>query len=391
MIGDSEYAGLTASRIAALVSSREVSAREVTEAALARLDAVDTNLRAFTECWPERALRRAEEVDRAAAEGRPLPFAGVPLGVKAWEISGSVQLRRLVAAGCVPIGATAVPSGRDGWQTWGHTERGPTTNPWCPSRTPGGSSAGSAAAVAARIVPIATAIDGAGSTRIPAAWCGVLGVKVTNGLVPTRDASGLAAPGPLCRAAPDAGRYLEVISNGSVSVEPRPRTRPTAAWSVDLGFAEVDPEVASVARRAAQRLAQAGIVDEREATVRLRDPAPAWSARRAGAPEAGTADTAGVNEQRLRRAFAEVELLMTPTTPAPPHGHSGPGEVMNTALTWAFNISGHPALSMPAGFTRDGCPVGLQLVGRHRAEARLLSVAVASQGDQEDMAASRAR
>jgi Asp-tRNA(Asn)/Glu-tRNA(Gln) amidotransferase A subunit family amidase len=97
-----------------------------------------------------------------------------------------VQTVRLVAAGCVPVGATAVPGRGTSWQTWGHTDRGPTLNPLGPAFSPGGSSAGSAAAVAAGLVPLATGSDGAGSVRIPAAWCGVLGLKLTNGRVPAR-------------------------------------------------------------------------------------------------------------------------------------------------------------------------------------------------------------
>jgi Asp-tRNA(Asn)/Glu-tRNA(Gln) amidotransferase A subunit family amidase len=120
--------------------------------------------------------------------------------------------------------------------------------------------------------------------------------------------------------------------------------------------------------------------------LRLTDPGPAWLALRtrgngpAGAEPDGT-DLAGAervraeNDRRLTALFADAELLLTPTAPTAPHGHEGPGDRYSTSLTWAFNLSGHPALSLPAGFGGDGCPAGLQLVAPHGREALLLAVA----------------
>lgn len=112
--------------------------------------------------------------------------------------------------------------------------------------------------------------------------------------------------------------------------------------------------------------------------VRLLDPEPAWRALRdpAGDQDAA-AELRAENNRRLADVFTDIDLLVTPTTPNRPHDHTGPGARMSVALTWAFNVSGHPAISVPAGFTADGCPVGLQLIARHHAEADLIHVAAA--------------
>lgn len=388
------YPTLTAGTIAAMVSGGEVSARDVTEAALSWLARLDGQLRAFREVWPEQARLAADAVDRAAVSGASLPLAGVPLGVKAWDGPQSPQAKRLIQAGCVPIGATSVPGHGTPWQTWGHTDRGPTVNPWRPDRVPGGSSAGSAAAVAAGIVPLATGTDGAGSIRIPAAWCGVVGVKPTAGRVPGEGPGGIRNAGPLSRTVADAAAYLDAVFGGtSMVAETRAgrAVRPVvAAWSATLGFASVDPETATIAEVGARRLAEAGAVVLADEPMILLDPVQAWPVlrgdRRAttGGPGAEPAMSRqeaealrAENDRRLAELFRVVDVLLTPTMPAGPHGHEGPGEVMNVSLTWAFNISGHPAISVPAGRTQAGLPVGLQLVGRHRAEPLLIRLASA--------------
>lgn len=377
MILDEEYADLTAVRVSSLVCARELSAAEVVDAALARLLWVDRAVRAFIACWEDAARRAAAEVDRRVADGESFPLAGVPLGVKAWERTASPQVSRLVAAGCIPIGVTSVPRRTTPWQTWGHTERGPTLNPWRADRSPGGSSAGSAAAVSASVVPLATASDGAGSTRIPAAWCGVVGIKVTNGRLPSRDTGGLTAFGPIARTVEDAARYASAVFGDDMTGYPTARSRRpvTAVWSATLGFADTDPPVAAVAWAAVDRLVNCGAIELQSHPVHLLNPEPAWRALRNPAGDHSTAQALRAeNNHRLARIFDEVDLLLTPTTPGPPHGHSGPGKRMNTSLTWTFNLSGHPAASIPAGFTNEGCPVGLQLVARHREEAALFDV-----------------
>ncbi|WP_210036046.1 amidase family protein [Pseudonocardia parietis] len=154
----------------------------------------------------------------------------------------------------------------------------------------------------------------------------------------------------------------------------------TAAWSPDLGFAgaDLDPAVVTIARSAARRWVSRTGLDEIEVPVRLRDPAPAWAAlRRPGASAASLRAANALrraNDRALRELFERVDLLLTPATPDGPHGHDGPGGRMNVALTWAFNLSGHPAVSVPAGFGPDGCPVGLQIVARPGEDHRLLTL-----------------
>ncbi|MFG2951471.1 amidase family protein [Streptomyces adustus] len=376
MISTAEYALLSASDIARHVNRGDLAAREVVAAALARIMERDDGVRAFTDIWAERALARAVELDARLARGAVLPLAGVPIGVKAGEGADSFQNTRLTAAGCVPVGATSVPRSRQGWQTYGHTDRGPTLNPLDPAWSPGGSSAGSAAAVAAGLVPMASGSDGAGSVRIPAAWCGVTGFKPTNGLLPSRDRAGLNSPGVLARSPLDAAAYLDAVA--AVRTVPADSgAPPTAVWSATLGYADTDAAVAAVALRAARTLAEQGVLSvSADRPPTLVDPAPAWTALRAGGrPPADVDRAVAVNGARLRDCFAHADLLLTPTTPHPPHGHDGPGARMSVALTWTFNITGHPALSLPAGRTARGEPVGLQLVAPHGADARLLDVA----------------
>ncbi|MFI1185091.1 amidase family protein [Streptomyces californicus] len=366
--------------------------------ALERIERLDPALHAFTEVWPREALDRERE-----AVARGLPLGGRPFAVKGPSGIRSYAARRLVAAGGVPVGATSVPGPGTHWQTWGRGAGGRTVNPWRADRTPGGSSAGAAVAVAAGMAELATGSDGAGSVRIPAAWCGVFGLKTTNGLLPSPDRSGLASAGVLARSAAEAERWLrQVLEGGGESAAPenvppgpagaRPGPtgpRPTApepllplplplpaVYSDDLGFAAVDPEVAAVVRAAVDRLVAAGTVRLLERDTGLLDPVDAWTAVRGGAADdPAVVRVRRANDERLAELLDGEALLLTPATPNRPHGHEGPGDLYSTALTWAFNLSGHPAASLPAGFTADGCPVGLQVVAPHGADLRLVAAA----------------
>lgn len=365
----------SAREISAAVTGGRCSAAHVVECALERVREGDEQLRCFREIWSARARSRARAVDRAVAAGVRLPLAGVPLAVKAWDGLGSVQAKRLLHAGCVPLGASSVPQATS-WQTWGHTSRGPTRNPWGLQWSPGGSSAGSAAAVAAGMVPLATGVDGAGSVRLPAAWCGVVGIKPTRGRLPSRDVAALTHGGPLTRTVADAAAYLEVTLGTDLSAL-GPSSALTAAWSPDLGFAHVDPDPHAVAADAAEQLATAGVLRFRDRPVRLHNPADSWAALRRSPPSdaAQLQRMRSLNDQLLDELFSQVDLLVTPTTPAGPHGHDGPGERVNVELTWAFNLSGHPAASVPIGCDAQGAPVGVQLVAPHGREDRLLQLA----------------
>lgn len=409
-----EYPSLGVTEIAAAVGAGRLAPRDVVAAALARLADVDPALRAFTVRWPRAAHRQALLVERALERGAELALAGVPIALKAGSGTTGPVTRRLLAAGAVAIGVTSAPAQAASpwqtvppWQTWGHTDRGPTVNPWRADRVPGGSSAGSAVAVASGVVPLATATDGAGSTRIPAAWCGVIGFKPTTGRLPGPDRAGLTVPGPIVRRGVDAAAWWGVVTRtdgpapapgpgaGAAATKaagvaergtavPGPgRSRGLAVFSATLGYASPDPEVVAVSRAAAGRLAAAGVLALVELPVRLRDPETAWRAARDPSAGRRPADIAGVgahNDRALAAVLARVDLILTPTTPNRPHPHTGPGEVRSVSLTWAINLSGHPAVSVPAGFTADGCPVGLQVIARHGEEDRLLGVAVALEG-----------
>ncbi|MYU04216.1 amidase [Streptomyces sp. SID8366] len=367
----------SALEIAAAVRAGRSTAVEAVTAALARIERVDPVLCAFAEVWEAAALRGARAVDARIAAGERPPLAGVPIGVKGRH--GLRAAGPLIAAGCVPVGATAVPGPGTPWQTWGLGRYGRTVNPWRYDRTPGGSSAGSAAAVAAGLVPLATGSDGAGSVRIPAAWCGVVGLKATNGRLPSADRTGLAAPGVLTRCAADAEAYWRVMSGAAETAGTpggRERRTPTALWSPDLGFAGPDPEPVALAHAAARRLADAKAVRLLTGSSPvLEDPAPAWLALRGGGDLRTATRVRAANGRRLAALFRDADLLLTPTIPCAAHGHDGPGDRYSTALTWAFNLSGHPALNLPAGLGRDGCPVGLQLVAAPGREELLLAVA----------------
>ncbi|MET8977583.1 amidase [Streptomyces sp. NPDC004539] len=421
---------MSAVSVAAAVRSGATTAAEVLEGALERLERVDPILGAFREVWAAEAGVYAREVDARVAAGEALPLAGVPIGVKGrrgargWR----PEVAALIGAGCVPVGGTAVPGAGTAWQTWGLGRHGRTVNPWRHDRTPGGSSAGSAVAVAAGVVPLATGSDGAGSVRIPAAWCGVFGLKLGNGRLPSPDRTGLAAPGFFARHPADAAACWRALSGEPLPLPSRPLD---AVWSADLGYADCDPEPVALARAAALRLAESGVVRLTGRAVVLEDPAEAWlalrspggvgvggvreggvpgagvregearegrvrgggvrgggargagvreaRAREAGVREAGAreAGVREVNDRRLAEVFRAADLLLTPVTPNAAHGHEGPGERYSTALTWAFNLSGHPAVSVPAGVGADGCPVGLQIVAPPGGEGLLLAVASA--------------
>jgi amidase len=358
------------------VAAGLTTAEECVTEALARLAMTDVWLRAFIEVTADGAFAAARGIDALVAGGHHLPrLAGVPIAVKGRAGKRSVQAERLRAAGAIPIGGTSTPRG-SGAQTWGSTDRGPTRNPWRGDLSPGGSSAGSAAAVAAGVVPLATGSDGAGSVRIPAAWCGIFGYKPTTALLPGAGRDGLTVGGALARAPGDLAEWAAAVIG---PLPPASAVR-TVTWSADLGYAsaEVDGEIAEIARAAAGRLVASAGLRWRDAPVRLADPARAWTTFRD--PHSRVADRAAAtelradNDRRLSALFEVIDLLLTPTTPGRPHGHEGPGERLSVALTWAFNLSGHPVVSVPAGFTADGAPVGLQVVARQWADRQLLEL-----------------
>lgn len=430
----------------------ERSAADAVEVALARATA-DDELGAFVVLDPDGARAGAAAVDAAVARGDdPGPLAGVPIGVKDLEDcaglptshgsllyldrgpapSDSLHVARLRAAGAVPIGKTAAPE--FGTLSWTRTRAwGTARNPWDRALTPGGSSGGSAAAVSAGLVPLATASDGGGSTRSPAGFTGLVGHKASFGRIPDPVPTGsmTAVVGALATTVGDAARHLDVAAGPDphdrtslpapgLSYEAVVETLATAGlrarWSPDLGFAAVDPEVEAVAGAAAVALAEAaGLVLDDE-PVALTDPVGTWLGGgsidmwlsleegmwpdRAGEltpysrwaleqSEAETvADTTGparrraVLEREVGALFAEVDVLLTPTVAVPAFVAEGPpppeiaGRAVHPALATPFtmvaNLCWNPSTSVPAGLTSAGLPVGLLVTaGLHRDDLTL--------------------
>jgi Asp-tRNA(Asn)/Glu-tRNA(Gln) amidotransferase A subunit family amidase len=445
----------SAIEVAEAVRSGERRAVEVLDEALAAIAAGNEGLGAFVHVDEGLARAAAEAVDAAVAAGRdPGPFAGVPIGVKDLEdcagmpttrgslafagrgpvAEDSIHVARLRAAGAVPVGKTAAPE----FGTLNFTKTkvfGVARNPWDTACTPGGSSGGSAAAVAAGLVPVATASDGGGSTRIPASFCGLVGFKPSHGRIPHPGPPGseTAVYGLLTTTVADSARHLDVAAGPDdrdrftlprplVSYESEIDSLPVdglrARWSPDMGFARSDPEVRTVAEKAARELADAaGLVLDDEPVV-LTDPVRTWLG--AGSLDLwlsleegmwpGVADdltrySRSVLEQtedypvprvaaaaRRReqlvldtaRLFGEVDVLITPTTAVPAFAAEGPppdvidGEPARplgasaTPYTMLANLCWNPAVSVPAGRTAEGLPVGLQIMAaRHHDEIPL--------------------
>ena len=342
---------------------------------------------------------------------------------------------RLKSAGAIMLGKTNLPE--FGWKS--PTDNllfGPTRNPWNLALTAAGSSGGSAAAVATGMGPIATGGDGGGSIRQPASFCGVVGVKPTFGLVPTYPPSivgTFVSEGPLSRTVRDSALMLNAIAGHDrrdafsapdllidyvAECEGGIRGR-RVAWSPDLGYAAVDPRVRQITTAAAKRFEELGATVE-EASPGWPDPyelfhtlfyglvgaevenlLPEWSGKidpglerlvELGRPLTAfdiARATKIRNEMQVTagRFFERYDLLLTPTMTLPPFpiGIDFPPEVGGqpvtgmqwTAFTFPFNLTGHPAVSVPAGWTDDGLPVGLQVVGRRWEDAQVLRACAA--------------
>jgi aspartyl-tRNA(Asn)/glutamyl-tRNA(Gln) amidotransferase subunit A len=436
----------TAIEIAASVRSGDRTAVEVLDVCLAAVAGANDTLNAFVHLDEALARAAAEAVDAAVARGEdPGPLAGVPFGVKDLDdcagmptshgsliykdrgpvAADSVHVARLRAAGGVPIGKTAAPE--FGTLSFTKTKAwGVTRNPWDPTRTPGGSSGGSGAAVASGMVPVATASDGGGSTRIPASFSGLVGLKPSHGRIPHPGPSGsqTAVHGMLTTTVADSARHLDVTAGphdddrlslpaSGVRYEELIETLPVAGlrarWSVDMGFVEqVDPEVARLAEAAASALVQAAGLELDGKDVVLTDPVRTWLSGGAmdlwfSIDEAMWPDVADDLTRYSRdsleatqhypvskyaravrrreqltldaaRLFGEVAVLLSPTTAVPAFAAEGPppGGAMATPFTMLANLCWNPSISVPAGRTADGLPVGLLItVPRHRDDLAL--------------------
>jgi amidase len=433
--------------LAELVRTREVGARELVELSLRRIEALNPRLNAFRVTMAEEAL--------AAADAGPTgPLAGVPIAIKDdLPVSGqsttrgsrsygppaaadAEAVRKLRAAGAIPIGITNVPELTI--FPWTATDaNGVTRNPWDPSRTPGGSSGGSAAAVAAGLVPCATGSDGGGSIRIPAAACGLVGMKPTRGRVSTQPLGqgwlSLSVYGGLARTVRDSALLLDVM-HGTVEGDvdhapeftdsyfdaastPPGRLRIAASRKIPPGLvAKVSDDQRGAWERTGRLLEGLGHeVVERHPAYGLTqlDFVQMWwrgiYEESLGVPDRGQLESltrqmawAGKNlvperrrakllvkrvdtTARILRLWNECDVLMTPglakTAIAAEAGYGKPMPLAIdiagrfTPFTPIFNLTGQPAISIPAGLGADGLPLSVQLVGRPGAEDVLYSLA----------------
>jgi len=439
--------------LAAKIAAREISARELVEASLRRIAAVNESLNAFRVVMEEEALAAADVIDARSEPAGAL--AGVPLAVKddapltgqrmtlGSRAGAPVQdadaefIRRLRAAGAIPIGVTNVPELMlFPWTA--SAANGITRNPWKLDRTTGGSSGGSAAAVASGMVPMATASDGGGSIRIPAACCGLVGMKPTRGRVPTQPYGpiwlGLSTYGALARTVVDSAFLLDIIhgtfpADGDPTASPlgsfvraaltkpeRPlriaisRKLPAGttaqlspdqrrAWDqtahllTDLGHhvEERDPEYGTLSLEFIQNFMRAA----HEQAAKISEPHLLEKSTRQLAALGGRLVPAGRRDKllanrektitRITRLWDDFDVLLTPglaTTAIAAEGGFGKGALtaLNTSarfMPWfpAWNLTGQPAISLPAGFDGDGLPLSIQLIGRHEDEETLYSLA----------------
>lgn len=435
------------------LAANNVTATELVRHCLRDIDASQSTLNAFRVVLTESALADAAEADRRRAAGDTAPLLGIPIAVKddvdiagaptAFGTDGYVApatqnseiVRRLKAAGAVIVGKTnTCELGQ--WPFTSGPGFGHTRNPWSRGYTPGGSSGGSAAAVAAGLVTAAIGSDGAGSVRIPAAWTHLVGIKPQRGRISTwpdpESFNGLTVNGILARTVEDAALMLDAVS-GNVDGDlhrPPPLTaadhiakgpgqlRIALATRMPYTFfrAALHPEILAAAQDVADQLESLGhtVIDgspdyglrlswdflarstagvwarqERLGAGVTWDPRTLANARTGlllsqtvlrGARRHETAD-----QRRAGSIFDAVDVVVAPTTAQPPPRAEAFDRLGSLATdraiiaacpyTWPWNVLGWPAISVPAGFTSDGLPIGVQLMGPANSEGMLISLA----------------
>jgi amidase len=435
----------TALDLAERLRRRDVSSVELTRATFATIAEKDPQFHAFVELDERRALRAAEEADRRLRGGGTLPaFLGVPTGIKDSEFVRGLHVRvgsRALKWVISPIDGKLTRRCREGGFVivgktstseltilpFVHTDLGPPTrNPYAPDCYSGGSSGGAAAAVASGMLPIAPGSDGAGSIRLPASFCGLVGVKPGRGALFNEhlavDMANVSGIGPLAHTVRDAAALMDVLDGRTLAHEPdgylaaagRPPSRLRIRFAVKSHLCAVEPEIEAATLRAAKQLEALGhhieggpspptIVGDdflpvmarmmanlplppfssnrlQPTTRWMREIGKRWTKRDALARHAELQD-------RLDRWFADgdTDVWLSPTCGVPTprvgqfEGLDGEATfravVPLGAFTAGFNITGQPALSLPAGLSRAGLPMGVQLAMKRGAEKTLLGLA----------------
>jgi amidase len=435
------------------VLAGEVSPVEVTEAALARIAQLNPQLNAIV-TLNERALDDARMLERRIAKGEATgPLAGVPVGIKdVTQVAGlrttfgsplyrdhvptedALVVQRLRSAGAIILGKTNTPEFAAGGNTWNDVF-GRTRNPWNPAKSAGGSTGGGAVGLATGMIALAEGTDLGGSLRIPASFCGVVGLRPTPGLVPTHPSDfvwdTLQVTGPMARSAADVALMLQAIAGPSplaplrqpmagrdfvAAVARGPRRGLRVAYCPDIAGIGIDADVESVCRTAAAGLSAAGIAVDlieldlsagRDAFLSLRGHwFAAWMSERldrldgfgvnvknntragiaASGRDLGAAEMVrGRIWHRFRTLFERYDHLLTPTMAVPPfpveqnYPETVAGKAMPTYIDWlaptfVLSLTGLPVGSVPCGLDRDKMPVGLQVVGPPEGEEAVLAL-----------------
>lgn len=446
-------ADLSAAVVARRVRAREVSCVEVAEACLARIDHLNPILNAIV-TLNDRALDDARALDERIARGEDVgPLAGLPVGIKdVTEVAGlrttygsplykdhvpledAVVVQRLRSAGAVILGKTNTPEFAAGGNTFNDVF-GRTRNPWNPALSAGGSTGGGAVGVATGMIALAQGTDLGGSLRIPASFCGVVGLRPSLGLVPTVPSAWawdhLQVTGPMARTAQDVALMLQAIAGphpaapwsqsvagrdfvGAALGEPPAHLR--VAYCPDLAGIGIDPDIEGVCRRALDALADTRAIVEvvaldlsqgRDAFLTLRGLwflahfAPQLERRHefgvnvrnnidmgltSSVADVGRAEhVRGKICEQVARLFARFDLLLTPTMAVPPfpveqnYPDTIAGKKMETYVDWiaptfVLSLTGLPVGSVPCGIDAHGMPVGMQVVAPAFGEERVLAL-----------------
>ncbi|MGH7646406.1 MAG: amidase [Gemmatimonadales bacterium] len=451
---EQSLADLSATELARLVRARAVSPVEVVQACLGRVERYNGVVNAVV-TLNERAVDDARDLERRLVHGEPVgPLCGVPVGIKdVTPVAGlrttfgsplykdhvptedAVVVERLRAAGAIVLGKTNCPEFAAGGNTFNEVF-GRTRNPWDPAKSAGGSTGGGAAALATGMIALAEGTDLGGSLRIPASFCGVVGLRPSVGLVPTHPADWvwdtLQVTGPMARTAGDVALMLQAVAGPSpraplgaplagrdfvaaVAAE-APRGR-TVAYCPDIAGIGTDPAIERVCREAALALERIGTRVElveldlafaRPAFLALRglwflawmhprlDQLDRFGANVANNVRAGLATTtrdladAEAARGRIWHLFRDLlgrfDHLLTPCMAVPPfpveqnYPDTVAGRQMETYVDWiaptfVLSLSGLPVCSVPCGLDPSGLPVGLQIVGRPLSEEAVLALA----------------